>query len=152
MKILLKKITKNINFALFLILILSNQVFAQETATTQLKVVIKDVESVQGIIYLAICSKENFNIQNNVKNCIASATQQINGSAEYTIMFNDIPQGSWAIFGYIDENKNNILETNNMEIPTEPVLFVKKLKGFPEFDYIKSQLNQKEQTIILIAQ
>jgi uncharacterized protein (DUF2141 family) len=152
MKTLLRNILKNINLVLLLTLILSNQVFAQENATTQLKVIIKDVESLDGVIYLAICSKENFNIKNNVEKCIASATQQINGSEQYTIMFNDIPQGVWAIFGYIDENKNNILETNNMEIPTEPVLFVKKLKGFPEFDYIKSQLNQKEQTIILIAQ
>lgn len=115
-------------------------------------IIVKEIEDKEGDLYLTICNEEAFNINNDTSKCIAQLKQKINGALEYSYSFSNIAEGEWAVFGYIDTNNNNILDSNIMGIPKETVLFTKPLKGVPKFNYIKSIINKDTQTIILLAQ
>lgn len=141
---------KNIFYVIIAILIIV------KASATEVLVELKDVDSKDSVMYLSICDEKNFIINNNQKNikkdCIAGVFIRINSSKIYKFTFNNVPEGSWAIFGYIDENRDeNPKETGNL-IPKGLIIFSKEIKGEPKFNDIKTDIKGEKQVVQLFVQ
>ncbi len=124
-------------------------------SATEVTLELKDIEVKDGVIYITICDEKNFvpndPKKNVTKDCYSGASMRVNGSKVYRVSFN-IPEGEWAIYGYIDEDFSEKLETTTIGIPKEAVLFTKRLRGEPKFKDIKTLIQGDKQTVEVISQ
>lgn len=111
-------------YILFILLMLPMTVIAQHT----LKLQITNVKNTNGEIRAAMYSNEDDFLKFN-KVFKASAEKAVKGNT--TLVFKDIPQGTYAVAVFHDENSNEKLDTNFMGIPKEPLGFsIGKMKTF----------------------
>lgn len=137
---------------IFFNIFLINILYADNIGT--LNINIKDIKSNKGDIYLSICPKDVFEAKEEKKDyskCPKFEKRQVSASENYSFTFKNIPFGEWAIFGYVDENLNGIMDSNFIGIPKEPIIFIKKIKRKPTFEDIKIVVNQDNQDITVIA-
>ncbi len=69
-----------------------------------------------------------------------------------TIIFDSVPKGVYSIAAFHDEDKNGILATNQMNIPTEGYCFSNNIGttfGPPDYNQIKFYYSGKNKTLIL---
>ncbi|MDR2008701.1 MAG: DUF2141 domain-containing protein [Alphaproteobacteria bacterium] len=137
---------------ILIFLLLSTSAFA-----TDLAVKIINIKKPNSVLNITICPEAFINSDNTEKDCLINQTALISSESEYTFYFKDIPAGEWAIFGYIDSNKDGKLNTTIFGIPTEDVFYSVSVtpfffKGVPKFKNIKSSVHGEFQEIILIAQ
>lgn len=126
--------------------------FSVTLFATELEVEIKDIESENVNLYITICNEESFNSKNPQKDCYIGQMAKITNEKNYTFKFDNVPEGQWAIFGYIDENMNRQLDKTFIGIPKEQVMFTVILKGPPSFKKIMSEIKGDKQKIELIVQ
>lgn len=123
---------------------------------TEVKAVVKKVESKTGTIYLAVCDSANFSLKDPKEmvagKCTAYDVRKVDGSSEYTFNLKGIPEGEYAFYGIIDEDDDGKMKRNFIGIPKEPVFFAVKLSFKPSFDAVKTTVKGANQTIELIVQ
>lgn len=69
-----------------------------------------------------------------------------------TVVFRDLPKGTYAVAAYYDRNGNGQLDNNAFGIPTEPTAASNGAKGRfgpPSFEKARFQLDQAEQRIVI---
>ncbi|MEN1785612.1 MAG: DUF2141 domain-containing protein [Bacteroidota bacterium] len=117
----------------FLIIILGVFLTFQGAAQHKIIVKVKEIPSSKGKISAALYRNQATFLKFDA--VFASASNQ-SEKGTTTVVFNDIPEGEYAIALFHDENGNDVLDTNWMGIPKEKVAFSKakmKLFGPPKF-------------------
>lgn len=142
---MLKKIT------IFLLLIFKANLLLAFTTTVNISNANKKAE---GTLYLVISNEKNFSNKSYKKNnSQLKHTQEINKeTTNIKLTFENLPQGDFIFFGFIDTNNNHKLDTNFIGMPKEPVFFTKKLAGPPKFKNLKTTISGKDQIVNLIIQ
>jgi uncharacterized protein (DUF2141 family) len=108
-------------------------------------VTIQGVTTEDGVLYVQLCSKEEF----MVKRCSFQARAAAK-RGDMTMTFADVPDGDWAASAFLDENKNGRLDKNFLGIPTEPWGFSRNAKArFGPPAYGDAQVNIKGDTSIV---
>jgi uncharacterized protein (DUF2141 family) len=78
----------------------------------------------KGKILVQLCQEKDF-LQ---RACRYQQVQDVKGEVEL-VVFDQVPEGSWAAMAFHDENNNGKLDTNNLGIPVEGTGFSKNAKG-----------------------
>lgn len=104
------------------------------------------MESDKGKLYVALYnSKETF-LKKGFKGDIIPIKEK-----KATVVFKDIPSGTYAISTFHDENNNQKMDTRIFGIPKEPIGISNDAKGFmgpPKFKDAKFELNKDVQMTI----
>ncbi len=131
-------------FSLFLLLPL----FA--IAQFDLMVAVKNVESNDGKVSVAVYENADNFLKFDKVFKADSATSQM-GTTE--VVIKDLPEGTYAVAVFHDENDNDELDTNMLGIPKEPLGFSKgKMKTFgpPDFKECAFELTSDQSISVLI--
>ena len=134
-------------YIIFLILAFSI-CFGSQSFAADVKVKLASVFNNKGYIFAGICPEKGF--LKKYKDCRANVKiRALEGSLEF--VFENIPNGKYAIMAYHDENNNGKLDTNFLGIPKEGYGFSNNAKGKfsapsfekASFDVINANLEQK---------
>ena len=101
--------------------------FAQSSVT----VVIEDLRNNDGLILIRMLNEKEEPVQQQ-------AVEIQEGKVSTT--FENIPSGKYAISYFHDENKNNVLDTGTMGIPSEGYGFSNDARGFMGPPKLKDQI------------
>ncbi len=111
---------------------------AQETH--QINIEFSGITSKQGVLYVGLYDSEVHFLNKRYKE-IAIPINELKASA----IFEEIPDGTYAISAYHDENDNGKMDTKFFFIPKEPVGTSNNTKGKygpPKFEDAKFSLNE----------
>lgn len=129
---------------LLLLMAVSQQITAQETATVN--IIIENIANDQGEILLGMSTQEGFM---KTKPDFSSTSKIKDGKA--TITFKDVPYGSYAVSSFHDmnENKKMDFEANGMPkegygVSNNPVLM-----GPPTWEEAKFEVNKAEKEVTI---
>ena len=100
-----------------------NKVRAQETHTITIE--FKGMESDKGNLYVALYDKKTDFLKKSIKGEIVKITDK-----KATAVFENIPEGEYAISAFHDENDNKKMDTKIFGIPKEPIGISNDAKGF----------------------
>ncbi|MEO9893183.1 DUF2141 domain-containing protein [Aurantibacter sp.] len=103
-------------FTLLLFAISAHLAVAQEANGNTIEVVINDISSDEGQIRVGLYSSADTWLEDIDRGLNGEIN---NGSS--TVTFNNVPDGTYAISSYHDENNNSELDTNMLGIPKEDV-------------------------------
>ncbi len=133
---------------LALALLISSMIFAQ-TSTTKLaegiSVTVTAVNALSdnGTVKFAFYNEENF-----MKQPVYSKSTSLE-NRKSTVVFENVPQGNYAIICFHDENNNNLMDFNESGIPIESYGLSNNKMNFgpPEFESAKFEV--KSNSLIL---
>ena len=108
-----------------LVFINITMVFAQEEKTNEIVVNISNLSSDKGKVLVGLYNSEESFLGKGFKHF---KTKIKNRSCR--VVFKDVPNGTYAISFYHDENENNKMDTNFMGIPKEDYGCSNNAKGF----------------------
>lgn len=97
--------------------------FAQEHNTITIE--FTGMKSNKGSLYVALYNNESSFLKKGFKGDIVKIVDK-----KATVIFKDIPKGTYAISSYHDENDNKKMDTNFIGIPKEPIGMSNDAKGF----------------------
>ena len=127
----MKTIKNFLTTALFLLLVISNILVAQDSTKTTSKnngnliLKITGFDSDEGYVMIALCnSQENYDMQPPY---IGTGAEIVEGKSQH--IFENLPYGEYAIKCFHDENTNGKLDTNIMGIPKESYGFSNNATG-----------------------
>jgi len=123
--------------------------FAQENVSQDITVKITNLDGDSGKVYVALYNSEATFLEKKYKSTISAIKD--NGCE---IVFKNIPNGTYAISLFHDENDNNKMDSNFLGIPKEDYGCSNNAKGFmgpPKWKdaKFKIQNNSVKQTIKL---
>ena len=121
---------------------------AQEKEGHKIEVSIKDIESKEGKIYVALYDNEN----GFLSKALVSKSSAINDKLECSVTFDALPDGEYAVSVYHDENNNGKLDSNFLGIPKEDYGCSNNAKGFmgpPKWKDAKFELKQDDHKLII---
>lgn len=98
---------------------------AQQSKQNDITVVISNLNSNTGKVFVALYNSESSFLRKGIKNDIKEI---LNNSC--TIIFKDVPNGTYAVSMFHDENNNGKMDTNFMKIPKENYGCSNNAKGF----------------------
>lgn len=137
---------KKINVLLAIIFI-SSFMFSQNGESKSVSVQIENIKNTNGQLVIGLYSnKESF-----LKTPQKGEIVKIEGSTA-TVVFKNIPEGTYAISLFHDENSNEKLDTNFMGIPKEAYACSNNAKGFmsaPEWEDAKFEVGDKNIDLII---
>ncbi|MFG6687520.1 DUF2141 domain-containing protein [Mariniflexile sp. HNIBRBA6329] len=117
---------------------------AQESNQNDITVVISNIKSNNGKVFAALYNSESTFLGKGIKGNIENIE---NNSC--TVTFKNIPNGTYAVSMFHDENDNNKMDTNFMGIPKEDYGCSNNAKGFmgpPKWEDAKFEI--KNESII----
>lgn len=117
----MKNLIKIMCLSLFSVFAMS----AQESNQNDVTVVILNLKSNKGKVFAALYNSEATFLGNGIK----SAIKKIDNKT-CTIVFKDVPNGTYAVSMFHDENDNQKMDTNFMGIPKETYGCSNNAKGF----------------------
>jgi len=126
---------------LFFILLLL--LFSHQEKEFNLTVDISGLKPLKGDLYISLHSRpEFFQVADSAFMKLRVAVNEENE----TIVFNDVPAGTYAIALYHDENMNGIMETNEKGIPKEGFGFSTKSRflGRPKFEQAAFEVTENQ--------
>ncbi|WP_431135066.1 DUF2141 domain-containing protein [Psychroserpens mesophilus] len=134
---------------LVFILISQTLTHAQELNGQEITVVIENLNSNKGQVYISLYNTESSFLDNGYKSTISNIHNK-----SCTIKFEDIPNGTYAISFFHDENENKKMDTNFLGIPSEDYGCSNNARGFmgpPKWEDAKFEINNTSltQTITL---
>jgi uncharacterized protein (DUF2141 family) len=109
----------------FVFLLCSQLAQSQITTGTDVQVVVENIKSNNGAIYMAIYNTEASFLKTEYKGAIVQIDDH---TCRYT--FKNIPKGVYAISLFHDENDNGTMDTNFVGIPKEAYGCSNNAKGF----------------------
>ncbi len=119
--------TTLIKFIIVLI-IGTTTIYAQEDLSDNLQdiqVTITDIDSDEGMLYIGLYNSEDTFLNKRYK-----GTRSEIKDGKVVVSFQDIPEGTYAVTVFHDENSNQKLDTNFMGIPKEDTGCSNNAKGF----------------------
>ena len=133
----------------FVFFLCSQFIQSQVDTGTDVHVVVENIKSNNGTIYMAIYSTETSFLNSEYKGAIVPIDAY---TCRYT--FKDIPRGVYAISLFHDENDNGAMDTNFVGIPKEAYGCSNNARGFmgpPKWKDAKFEITDQEitQTIAL---
>lgn len=120
----------------------------QEVQTGKLEVIVKNVKSDKGMVLVGLSdSQEDFASQETA--AIGKKGSVQNGVA--TVVFDNLPYGTYAAKVMHDENDNDKMDFNFFGLPKESYGFSNNPKslGIPAFDKAKFTLDSQSKTIVI---
>lgn len=127
--------------SLAIILLLS-----QHAVAADLTVKVTDVEKGKGHLMIALYKSEE-----DYKSDKASFAQKVEAlNSQEIVIFENLPDGEYAIKMYQDENDNNEMDFNMMGIPKEGYGFSNNVGMFGAPEYTEAKFPVKESTAIEI--
>jgi uncharacterized protein (DUF2141 family) len=132
-------------FSLQFFVITSGAVHPVQTQNYTLNLIISDVESADGYLFVALCNDASSFMNKSFKQTKAKATQ-----GKVTIKFVDVPAGMYAVRVFHDKNSNNKLDLQFLGFPAEPYGFSNDAKislGPPSFRDAAFHVHSENQTI-----
>lgn len=127
--------------SLAIILLLS-----QHAVAADLTVKVTDVEKGKGHLMIALYKSEE-----DYKSDKASFAQKVEAlNSQEIVIFENVPDGEYAIKMYQDENDNNEMDFNMMGIPKEGYGFSNNVGMFGAPEYTEAKFPVKESTAIEI--
>lgn len=96
---------------------------AQETYT--LTINFTGMESDKGAVFVGIHDKKEDFLKKRFKEAVVKVTDK-----KATIVFEGLPEGTYAVSAFHDENDNKKMDTNFIGIPKEPIGVSNDAKGF----------------------
>ncbi|WP_138433822.1 DUF2141 domain-containing protein [Winogradskyella algicola] len=113
-----------VKFAVIIIIsIISAHINAQEVFS--LTVQVEDVANNDGKMFIAVYDSETDFLDKSYKGVISSITNK-----SCTVTFKEIPEGTYAVSIFHDENDNGKLDSNFVGIPKEDYGCSNNAKGF----------------------
>ncbi|MDT8346171.1 MAG: DUF2141 domain-containing protein [Flavobacteriaceae bacterium] len=110
--------------------------FAQKTS--KLEVEINPVTQPKGEVYVGLFEQHNF-LKEPTYGKMVKADQQ-----KLKVVFENIPQGEYAIAIYQDFNSNQDMDFDNSGMPLEPwAISGKEMQGMSQWEFAKFSLNKK---------
>ncbi|MDP5159010.1 MAG: DUF2141 domain-containing protein [Flaviramulus sp.] len=112
--------------------------FAQEEIINDIEVVITNLSSNSGKVFVSLYNSESSFLSKGIK---ATYTKIENNNCKVT--FKDVPFGVYAISLFHDENGNNIMDSNFLGIPKEAYGCSNNARGFmgpPKWEDAKFQV------------
>ena len=116
---------KSITIITFVLLMGISKVFVQETATIDVVVKVTNLKSDKGKVFIALYNSQNTFLKSECKSAIVTIENKIS-----TYTFKNLPQGTYAISLFHDENENGKMDTNFLGIPKENYGASNNAKGF----------------------
>ncbi|MCF7569244.1 DUF2141 domain-containing protein [Sabulilitoribacter arenilitoris] len=132
---------KHLIIIIYLIFINITMGFAQEDSVNEIVVNISNLSSNKGQVLVGLYNTEKSFLGNGFK---YFKTKIENNSCK--VVFKDIPNGTYAISFYHDENENNKMDTNFIGIPKEDYGCSNNAKGFmgpPRWKDAKFQIHNE---------
>ena len=134
---------------IFIFILFSQVLSAQDIIGEDITVKINNLDSNKGQVYIALYDSQASFLRKGIK---ATRSQIENKSCE--VIFKDVPQGTYAISIYHDENSNNKMDSNFLGIPKEDYGCSNNARGFmgpPKWKDAKFEVKNKSitQTITL---
>lgn len=125
---------------LFIFSLSISTVFAQK----QYKITaeFENIKHSKGSLFVALYNKEGSFLKKQFKGEIVEIKNQ-----KAIVVFENIPEGTYAISSFHDENDNKKMDTNFFGIPKEPIGISNNAKGFmgpPKFKDAKFQLTENK--------
>jgi len=119
---------------------------SQHAVAADLTVNISDIEQGKGHVLVALyADKESYTSGK------ANFSSKVKAEHEHeTLVFENLPDGEYAIKMYQDENDNNKLDFNMMGIPKEGYGFSNNVGMFGAPEYVEAKFTIKENTAIKI--
>ncbi|WP_299677886.1 DUF2141 domain-containing protein [uncultured Dokdonia sp.] len=116
-----------IKFIIALILGTTTIYAQQDTAASlqDIQVTITDIASDEGMLYVGLYNSETTFLSKRYK-----GTRSKIKDGKVVVIFKDIPEGTYAVSVFHDENSNQKLDTNFMGIPKEDTGCSNNAKGF----------------------
>lgn len=118
------------------------------TQTANLTVTVTNIESISGTINIGLYNNaDDFPKEEKDYKLVILEVEAL----EITYIFNDLPQGEYAIALYHDENKDDECNRNFLGIPKEGYGFsnnVKPVLSAPSFEDTKFKLEESKSIII----
>lgn len=108
---------------------------------------VKNIESTNGIIHVAVFDQSNF-LQEG-KELLKTAIP-VQKSQNQRVTISDLPFGTYAVAIYHDVNNNGKFDKNALGIPAEPYAFSNNPKvkwRSPTFDETKIELNAAQRSL-----
>lgn len=119
---------------------------SQNAAAANLTVNISEIEQGKGHVLVALYADSE--AYKSGKASFASKVKA--GNEKETVVFENLPDGEYAIKMYQDENDNNKLDFNFMGIPKEGYGFSNNVGMFGSPEYVEAKFSIKENTEIKI--
>ena len=136
---------KHLTTLTFLFLINISLGFSQENkSSNSVFVNISNLNSDKGKVFIAIYNSEKSFLGKGYKHIKAPVKNK-----SCKVVFKDIPNGTYAISMFHDENGNNKMDTNFMGIPKEDYGCSNNAKGFmgpPKWEDAKFKINNESTT------
>lgn len=133
----------------FSTLILLFTFFMVNAQKGELIVRIENIKSIKGSMKIAVYDRKDLFLSDSV---VLIGNQKIE-TVNVEFVFRDLPEGSYALSIFHDENDNGKLDSNFMGIPSEPYAFSNNAKGAfgpPKFeDCLVEVVGHKKITITL---
>ncbi len=130
-----------------LILFLSSSIKAQPQTSKKLQVQITNISSDEGFIRVGLYNiKEQFLRKTYKSKAVKAAKNQV------SVIFEDLPEGEYAISLYHDKDNNDKLNTNFLRIPTEPYAAsnnARSMFGPPKWENAKFELKEDKKAITI---
>lgn len=125
---------------LFIFSLSISTVFAQK----QYKITaeFENIKHNKGSLFVALYNKEGSFLKKQFKGEIVEIKNQ-----KAIVVFENIPEGTYAISSFHDENDNKKMDTNFFGIPKEPIGISNNAKGFmgpPKYKDAKFQLTENK--------
>lgn len=135
-----------INLFLYAIIILCSFMPNNMTNPKQLELLIKDIRSQKGQLYVSIYNAEDDFPAD--KGGFFTKVVELQGGKSQKITISTLLEGSYAIAVFHDLNSNSKLDANWLGIPTEPYGFSRNFKPVftaPSFNDVKVEFKKEEQ-------
>jgi uncharacterized protein (DUF2141 family) len=120
-----------------------NVLFAQ----SQLEVVVSNVKSDKGNVRVGIFKDEKTFLKDATYGKVVKAN-----SGQTTVVFEDLPPGTYAVSIIHDENENNELDTNLLGIPNEGIGFANDAMGTfgpPDFEKASITVETGKKSVVI---
>ena len=95
------------------------------TVTQEIQVTITDIDSDEGMLYIALYNSEETFLGTRYKSAMSRIEK-----GNVVVRFTNVPEGIYAVSVFHDENNNQKLDTNFMGIPKEDTGCSNNAKGF----------------------
>lgn len=132
---------KSITIITFILLMGITEVIGQDLSTIDVVVKVTNLKSDKGKVFIALYNSQDAFLKSECKSAIVSIENNI---SNYT--FKNLPQGTYAISLFHDENDNGEMDTNFLGIPNEHYGASNNAKGFmgpPKWEDAKFEVKKE---------
>jgi len=137
---------KKYNLLLVFFLLSLISVYSQKKHT--LTIIFSGMKSNKGVVFVGLHNEEATFLKERFREGVVNVSNK-----EAVVIFENLPEGEYAVSAFHDENDNKELDTNFIGIPKEPIGISNDAKGFmgpPKYDDAKFLVSENKEIKIII--